>query len=99
MIGRAQHGREQFQFSLDNYDTACYCKTVKKTLTTRHAAKLAGVSRLTLVRWVNLKRVQPSQVVRLNGVTAWFWTLDDVEKVRKHKAAHYWEGRGRQKGK
>lgn len=68
-----------------------------RTYSTKAAAKLAGIHWVTLHRWLAAGKVRPSIAVRMNGSTLWRWTKADVERVRKHKAAHYRKGRGRKK--
>lgn len=65
-----------------------------RSYSTKQAARLIGVSWRTLVRWVESGKVNPSQVVRLNGIKVWLWTPDDVQRVRRYKAKFYWAGRG-----
>ena len=68
-----------------------------KTYSTKQAAKLARIHSVTLYRWISAGKVRASQAIPLNGKKLWRWTQADVEKVRKYKAAHYWEGRGAKK--
>ncbi len=65
-----------------------------RTYSTRQVAKLLGVHRVTLQHWLTAGKVRPSQIIRMNGGKVYLWTLDDVEKLRRYKAKHYWEGRG-----
>jgi len=69
------------------------------TYSTKQAAKRAGVHWITLHRWIKGGKVRPPRAIRMNGGKLWRWTTADVEKVRRYKAAHYWQGRGRRKKK
>ena len=70
-----------------------------KTYSTRQAAQLAGIHWVTLHRWLAAGKVRASRSLPSNGGTLWRWTDADVKKVKKYKAAHYWEGRGQKKKK
>ncbi len=61
--------------------------------TTQVARKL-GIVRQTLYRWIRERKVPAPRKRKVTGVTVRIWTDRDVEKVKKYKAAHYWEGRG-----
>ena len=55
---------------------------------------MVGIHIVTLERWIAAGKVKPSERVRVGSQTYRLWTTRDVEKVKKYKAAHYWEGRG-----
>jgi predicted site-specific integrase-resolvase len=65
-----------------------------KTYSTKQAATLTGVHFITLQRWVSEGRVSPSMRIKQNGREIWVWTAADMKKIKRYKAAHYWEGRG-----
>ena len=65
-----------------------------KTYSTKQAAQHAGVHFITLQRWVKEGRVSPSMRIKQNGREVWVWTAGDMQKIKRYKAAHYWEGRG-----
>ena len=69
------------------------------TYSTKQVAKLVGIHRVTLQHWLAGGKVRASRSLPSNGGTLWRWTDADVKKVKKYKAAHYWEGRGRKKKK
>jgi len=71
---------------------------MKRTYSTKQAAKEAKIHPVTLLRWLAAKKVRPSLAVPYDGRTLWRWTDADVEILCKYKAAHYRKGRGR-KGK
>ncbi len=70
-----------------------------RTYSTKQAAKRAGIHWMTLHRWLRARKVRASRSLPSNGGTLWRWTDADVKKVKKYKAAHYWEGRGQKKKK
>jgi hypothetical protein len=61
---------------------------MKKTYSTAVAARRIGVSFRTLNRWLELKKIRPSQGIPFgDGRTLWLWTDADIAKGRKVKAA------------
>jgi predicted site-specific integrase-resolvase len=70
-----------------------------RTHSTKQAARLAGISWVTLRRWLAARKIRPSQAVPFGGRTLWRFTDADVEELRKYKADHYGKGRGRKKGR
>jgi excisionase family DNA binding protein len=70
-----------------------------RTHSTKQAARLAGISWITLRRWLAAKKIRPSQAVPFGGRTLWRFTDADVKELLKYKAAHYRRGRGRKKSK
>ncbi len=70
-----------------------------RTYSTKQVAQMAGVSRGTLARWLRSGKFKEPRRIRGGGIDARVWTARDVERVRKWKAAHYWEGRGRKRKK
>ena len=66
---------------------------------TAQAAKMVGVNRVTLQRWLLAGKIREPRRITNGGVDARVWTDRDVERVRKYKAAHYRKGRGRKKKK
>ena len=69
------------------------------TYSTVEVAELVGVSWDTLSRWIREKRFPVPPVKSLGRIRVRVWTEDDVEKVRKYKADHYWGKGGRKKRK
>ncbi len=65
-----------------------------KNYSTKQVTQMVGVGRITLLRWLHSGKVPEPRRVTNGGVNARVWTNRDVERVRKYKAAHYWEGRG-----
>jgi predicted site-specific integrase-resolvase len=70
---------------------------MKRTFSTERVAEMVGVHWTTLHRWLRSGGVEPSIAVPLDGRTLWRWTLQDVKMVRKYKAVHYRNARGRKK--
>ncbi len=61
---------------------------MKKTYSTKAAARRIGVSFRTLNRWLALGKIRPSQEVPYgDGRILWLWTEADIAKGRKVKAA------------
>jgi predicted DNA-binding transcriptional regulator AlpA len=71
-----------------------------KVLNTSEAAKLVGIDRTSLQRWIATKRVKaPAPVIR-NGRAVRLWSPADIEALKATKAKTYRKGRGRKpKGK
>ena len=67
---------------------------MKKTYSTKTAARLAGVHWTTLHRWMSDGKVRASITVPLDGRTLHRWTDADVRKIRRHKERFYMKGRG-----
>ncbi len=69
-----------------------------RTLSTVQVARAVGVHKVTLQRWLLDGKLREPRRVRQGGVDLRVWTDQDVDRVRKYKAAHYRKGRGRKKG-
>lgn len=68
-------------------------------LSTRDVVREVEISRATLERWLSTGELKGPKTIRFGKSEFRSWTLGDVERVRKYKAAHYRKGRGRKKGK
>ena len=66
---------------------------------TKQVAKILGISRVTLQRWLLSRSVQEPERVTAGGVDARVWTESDIERVRQYKKTHYRKGRGRKRVK
>jgi excisionase family DNA binding protein len=55
---------------------------MSKTYSTEEAAKLIGITRITLQRWISKKRITPSISVPMRGKTLWRWTPDDIRRAK-----------------
>jgi len=61
---------------------------MKKTYSTRAAARKMRVSFRTLNRWLALGKIKPSTAIKMpSGRTLWLWAEADIAKGRKVKAA------------
>ena len=70
-----------------------------KTYSTIQVAKLLGIASGTFHRWIREKRVPAPPLQSVLGMHVRAWTEEDIEKVRKYKAEHYWGRGGRKKRK
>ena len=70
-----------------------------RTYSTGQAAKMLGVNRVTLQRWLIAGRVGEPKKVKMGGVEVRIWTDRDVERLRKYKQENYCKGRGRKSKK
>jgi excisionase family DNA binding protein len=61
-----------------------------KTYSTVQVAKLLGVTPDTLHRWIRQKKVKAPEIEHVGGVQVRLWSDEEVERVRKYKADHYW---------
>jgi DNA-binding transcriptional MerR regulator len=68
-----------------------------RTYSTIQVARMLGIHKVTLQRWLLSGKVSEPRRVRNGGVNARIWADRDVERIRKYKAAHYCKGRGRKK--
>jgi predicted DNA-binding transcriptional regulator AlpA len=67
-----------------------------KTYSTIQVARLLKIASGTFHRWIREKRVEAPPGQTLGGMQVRLWTEEDIERVRKYKADHYW-GRGSRK--
>ncbi len=58
-----------------------------KTYGVLQAAKMIGVSRITLHRWIKAKKIRPQVIPLGSGRILWRWTDADIATGRKVKAA------------
>lgn len=64
---------------------------------TREIAKEVGVSRATLEVWLREGKIKRPRTVEFGGRKFRFWSNGDVERLKKYKRLHLYEGRGRKK--
>jgi len=64
-------------------------------LSTVQVAKAAGVTRVTLERWLLSGKVPRPKSIKIGLGNFRQWTSADVERVRKYKQENYRKGRGR----
>jgi hypothetical protein len=68
---------------------------VDRTYSTAVAAKMIGINRVTLQRWLIAGMVKEPRKVATGGVEVRVWTDRDIERVRRFKQENYRKGRGR----
>lgn len=66
-----------------------------RTYSTAQAARMLGVHKVTLQRWLLDGRVGEPKKVRIGNIESRIWTDRDVERVRRFKQENYRKGRGR----
>jgi predicted site-specific integrase-resolvase len=64
---------------------------------TKQAAKAAGVSPVTLLRWMRDGKVRAPKPILVGAVGMRLWGERDVKRIRAWKAGHFCKGRGRKK--
>jgi predicted site-specific integrase-resolvase len=69
-----------------------------KPCNTRDAAKAAGISNMTLHRWIVAKRLKAPRLRIRNGRAVRLWASADLARLLKLKQRIYCKGRGRKKG-
>lgn len=67
-----------------------------QTYSVSEAARMLGVDRRTLQRWIRDGRIPAPVTQVLAGVQLKFWTERDLEKLKQYKAAQYW-GKGKRR--
>ncbi len=70
-----------------------------KGYSTAQVARMIGVHKNTLKRWLRDGSIPEPRRNQVAGVGYRIWTARDVERAKKHKAAHYRKWRGRKKKK
>ena len=69
-----------------------------KAYSISEAARLLGVDRRTVQRWIRDKRIPVPTTQVLAGVRLRFWTEQDMAKLKEYKAARYW-GKGKSRNR
>jgi len=72
---------------------------MSKKYSTVKVAKMLGIGWSTLYRWIVEGKVEAPPVQSLDGFEIRLWSEEDIAKVRKYKAEHYWGKGGRRKRK
>ena len=54
-----------------------------KAHSTEQAAKQAGITRVTLQRWLSKALIRPSIAIPMRGQTLWRWTAADIRRVKQ----------------
>ena len=68
-------------------------------LTTSDAARVVGIHRATLQRWIRARKIKPPKPTLSNGRGVRLWSRSDIEVLRKAKKLIYRRGGGRKKKK
>jgi len=68
-----------------------------RTYSTVQVARMIGVSKMTLLRWLWAGKIREPKRRTNGGQDVRLWNDRDVERVRKYKEANYRKGRGRKK--
>src|SRR5262249_36165874 len=63
-----------------NYDRL---SIAMNTCSTEKAAKLIGISQITLCRWLSKAVIRPSIAIPMHGKTLWRWTPADIRRAKK----------------
>jgi predicted site-specific integrase-resolvase len=69
-----------------------------KPFNTQQAAKAAGISMMTLHRWIVAAKVKAPKLRIRNGRAVRLWGQADLDRLRKLKQQIYCKGRGRKRG-
>ncbi len=64
---------------------------------TAEVARIVGVDKSTLLRWLYAHRVPEPKHVTYAGQVLRMWTEDDLKGVERYKEQNYRKGRGRKK--
>lgn len=70
-----------------------------KTYSTVKVAKMLGVGRDTLYRWMRSGKIRGSRVARFGDVKLRLWTESDVARIREYMKTHPYKGRGEKRVK
>jgi predicted site-specific integrase-resolvase len=66
-----------------------------RNYSTAQAARILGIGRQTLHRWIASGAVAPPRLTNVAGVKVRIWTNRELELARKYKKQNYRKGRGR----
>jgi predicted site-specific integrase-resolvase len=66
-----------------------------ETYSTKEAAEMIGVHRVTLQQWLTASKIRPSQTIQMDSRRYWRWTEGDVKRGKNYKEKFYRKGRGR----
>lgn len=64
-----------------------------KTYSISEAARILGLNRATLHRWIRDKVIPSPSTKIISGIRCRLWTETEITKLKQHKAANYW-GKG-----
>lgn len=69
----------------------------KRKWTTREAASIVGISRITLQRWIASRKFEAPKATLMGARGVRFWSVADIAMLRAVKQRIYRKGRGRKK--
>jgi excisionase family DNA binding protein len=72
-----------------------YIVSNMKTYSTGEVARIAGIHKLTVLRWLRSGVIPEPKRGRFVGRNFRIWTQRDLNRMLKHKQKHYRKGRGR----
>jgi excisionase family DNA binding protein len=64
-----------------------------KTYSISEAARILGLNRATLHRWIQDKLIPSPSTKIISGIRCRLWTETEMAKLKEYKAASYW-GKG-----
>jgi excisionase family DNA binding protein len=67
--------------------------------TTVQAAKILGIGRDTLYRWMKAKKIPTGRITRVGEYEFRTWTDEELDRVRAYMRRHPRVGRGRKRKK
>ena len=70
---------------------------MRAKLTTREAAKQAGIGMSTLSRWIAERKVKAPKPTLIGAVGYRLWSTDDIARLHRVKQQTYRKGRGRKR--
>jgi len=71
-----------------------------KTYSISAAARILGINRATLHRWIQDKVIPSPSTKIISGIRCRLWTETEMVKLKEYKAANYWgKGIDRRTGK
>jgi len=68
-----------------------------RSYTTVQVAKILGISRDTLYRWMRDRKIKGSQIVRMGAGAEYqvrLWTDREIAQIKKYMTENYCKGRG-----
>ena len=69
----------------------------KGLLNSGQAAKAAGISLMTLQRWIAAGKLTAPPLNIRNGRAVRLWNRNALDRLKRAKALHYGQGKGRRK--
>lgn len=88
-ILRAWHGHVIKVLLIRSRLTPMVIGIVKVSYTTAEVARVAGVDRQTLFRWLWAGKVPEPKQITFGGMSMRVWTAKELEQVKEYKKLHY----------